>query len=294
MDYTEFILRLAKLVEGGFFDRKVVPYFRWLEKYLVETGFVLSPEHYARAAIAVSLLAFILSFAPLVAIHVLILGYGILLSIILSGIVSFIVSLVALAVLIYAPVIRYKSVGSQINRYLPYILMTFTSLSAGGFGIREIILRGLALIPSDAARRSLSRIVVDVMRGEDISDALYREREVVASPTLSSVYEGLATLARTGVGVFDFLYHSMMSVLDELESRLRRVVDSLSVVSEMFIVAVLIFPLMIDVMILFLGGFISIGIPPEALIIIVDFIVVPVVFIILLLLADATLSEVRV
>uniref|UniRef100_A0A7J3ZIU5 Type II secretion system protein GspF domain-containing protein n=1 Tax=Fervidicoccus fontis TaxID=683846 RepID=A0A7J3ZIU5_9CREN len=292
MGYTELIVRLARLVEGSFFDRRFVPYFKWLERYLVGIGFVLQPEYYARAAITISLLTFILCFTPLVAFHTLILGYGIIPSIILSSLVSFIAGLVAFAVTIYAPLIRYRELGSQINRYMPYILMMLTSLSAGGFGVREVVLRGSAIVPSDAARRSLSRVVVDVMRGEDISDALYREREIVASPVLSSVYEGLAALARTGVGVFDFLYRSMMGTLEELESKLRRAVDSLSVISEIFVIAALMLPLVIEVIILFLGGFIEIGIPPEALVVIVNFIVVPVAFVILVLLVDSILSEI--
>ncbi|MEM4035572.1 MAG: type II secretion system F family protein [Fervidicoccaceae archaeon] len=283
---------LAKLVEGTPLDRLIVSRFSWLERYVIEAGFPLPSEYYARASLGASLLALAASFIALLPFHMLVLGYDLLASILLAALLSFIASLFVLATLLYAPVIKFKRSMSSMNKYAPFTLVVLATAAAAGLSVREALLMASRFVLCRATRRSLSRILFDVMSGAEVADALYRESTIVASPVLSGLYEGLASIARTGVGLFEYLDNSMRAVLDELEAKLRKTVDSLAVLSEMFVVGALVLPLTVEVAVLFLGGLVGMPISPILLFVIVDFIVVPTMFVILLILADSALSEV--
>ncbi len=290
---TRLVVLANNIVSGTLIDRLFVSRLSWLSKYLEELGYPLPPPFYIRAIVFYDILLYILAFPTLFVVHRYLLGYTPLLSLLLSLILSTSISLMFLGVSVLVPVIRANNIKTQINAYLPYMLLIMTALAASGMGVQRIIEKSAELVRNKNAYNTLMRIINRIVRGEDVSEALYRESLITTSPTLVEVYEGLSSLSQTGVGVYDFLFTSLSSVLDSLEAKLREVVDKLSMIMEIYIVIALVFPLLSMISVLFLGGFGGLPLPADVMLLIISFFVVPLIFVVLILIVDAITSEVR-
>ena len=281
------------IVSGTFIDRLFVSRLSWLSKYLEELGYPLPPPFYIRAIVFYDILLYISAFPTLFIVHRYLLGHTPLFSLLLSLILSTSMTLVFLGVSVLVPVIRANNIKTHINAYLPYMLLIMTALAASGMGVQRIIEKSSELVRNKHAYNTLMRIINRIVRGEDVSEALYKESLITTSPTLVEVYEGLSSLSQTGVGVYDFLFTSLNSVLDSLEAKLREVVDKLSMIMEIYIVIALVFPLLSMISVLFLGGFGGLPLPADVMLLIISFFVVPLIFVVLILIVDAITSEVR-
>ncbi len=290
---TRLVVLANNIVSGTLIDRLFVSRLSWLSKYLEELGYPLPPPFYIRAIVFYDILLYILAFPTLFVVHRYLLGYTPLFSLLLSLILSTSISLTFLGVSVLVPVIRANNIKTQINAYLPYMLLIMTALAASGMGVQRIIEKSAELVRNKHAYNTLMRIINRIVRGEDVSEALYRESLITTSPTLVEVYEGLSSLSQTGVGVYDFLFTSLSSVLDSLEAKLREVVDKLSMIMEIYIVIALVFPLLSMISVLFLGGFGGLPLPADVMLLIISFFVVPLIFVVLILIVDAITSEVR-
>ncbi len=281
------------IVSGTFIDRLFVSRLSWLSKYLEELGYPLPPPFYIRAIVFYDILLYISAFPTLFIVHRYLLGHTPLFSLLLSLILSTSMTLMFLGVSVLVPVIRANNIKTHINAYLPYMLLIMTALAASGMGVQRIIEKSSELVRNKHAYNTLMRIINRIVRGEDVSEALYKESLITTSPTLVEVYEGLSSLSQTGVGVYDFLFTSLNSVLDSLEAKLREVVDKLSMIMEIYIVIALVFPLLSMISVLFLGGFGGLPLPADVMLLIISFFVVPLIFVVLILIVDAITSEVR-
>lgn len=290
---TRLVVLANNIVSGTLIDRLFVSRLSWLSKYLEELGYPLPPPFYIRAIVFYDILLYILAFPTLFVVHRYLLGYTPIFSLLLSLILSTSISLMFLGVSVLVPVIRANNIKTQINAYLPYMLLIMTALAASGMGVQRIIEKSAELVRNKHAYNTLMRIINRIVRGEDVSEALYRESLITTSPTLVEVYEGLSSLSQTGVGVYDFLFTSLGSVLDSLEAKLREVVDKLSMIMEIYIVIALVFPLLSMISVLFLGGFGGLPLPADVMLLIISFFVVPLIFVVLILIVDAITSEVR-
>ena len=281
------------IVSGTLIDRLFVSRLSWLSKYLEELGYPLPPPFYIRAIVFYDMLLYVLALPTLFVTHRYLLGYTPLFSLLLSLILSTSISLMFLGVSVLVPVIRANNIKTQINAYLPYMLLIMTALAASGMGVQRIIEKSAELVRNKHAYNTLMRIINRIVRGEDVSEALYKESLITTSPTLVEVYEGLSSLSQTGVGVYEFLFTSLSSVLDSLEAKLREVVDKLSMIMEIYIVIALVFPLLSMISVLFLGGFGGLPLPADVMLLIISFFAVPLIFVVLILIVDAITSEVR-
>ncbi len=268
--------------------------FKWLSKFLEELGYPLPPEYYIGGLAFISLLSWVISFPLLVVLHYILLGRTLFFSLVLGFLASMVILLVVMGVFAYLPIIKAKSIKTAIDRNLPFTLLIMTSLAASGMSIYSVIERSLNLIRDTDTRRCFERIVKRVTQGSDVSEALYRESLTTSSYMLAETLEGLASLSQTGVGVVSFLEKVLSDCIDQLESRLREVVEKLSVLMETYVIVALVFPLLMMITVLFLGGMGGLPLPPKALMMLISFIVVPVIFIFLILVADSMLSTIRV
>lgn len=281
------------IVQGTFIDRLFASRLSWLHRYLDELGYPLPPAFYVRAVVFYTIVSFATLFPLVTLFHYILLGYTLAFALLLSLLLSGTGTLIAFAIALYMPVLKANSIKSHVNAYLPYMLLIMTALAASGVGVQRIIERSLELVRSIHAANSLRRIINRIVRGEDVSEALYRESMITTSPTLVEVYEGLSSLSQTGVGIYEFLFTSLSSVLDSLEAKLREVVEKLSMVMEVYIVIALVFPLLTMISVLFLGGFGGFPLPADVLLLIFSFFVVPLIFVVLILIVDAVTSEVK-
>ncbi len=289
-----FTVYAHKIIRKTEFGKKITESFQWLSKYLDEIGFPLPPEYYISGLVLLVTLVFIGSIIPVFIIHYLILGIYLPFSIILSIIASIILALLTLAITLYYPIFKAKSIKSSIEANMPFILLTMTSLAASGFSVYNIIEKTHQLTRNIHVKRSMERIIKQVTEGKDVSDALFNESMITSSYTLATTYEGLASLSQTGVGVMSFLEKMLNENIFNLESKLRETIEKLSILMETYVIIALVFPLLVMIAQLFLGQFGGLPLPPMALMMILAFLVLPVIFIILLLIADSLTSEVRI
>jgi len=283
-----------KLIQNTFLDKILVKRLSWMSKYIEELNYPLKPESYIRASVFLSIIIFLASIPISFLLEFLILKQAAIISVIEALLLSFIISMIGLAITVYTPIIKTKSIKTNINSYYPYTMLIMTSLAASGQGIHNIIEKSYKLIRNVPTLQSIQRIINSLTRGEDISEALFLESRLTSSEILSETYEGLSYLSQTGIGVFDFLYSSLNYSIENLETKLRDIIEKLSVIMETYIIIALVFPLLTMIAVLFLGGFGGLPLPADVILIIIGFIIVPVIFIFLILMTDSLTSEVKI
>ena len=283
-----------RLIQDTFIDRILLKRLSWMKKYIEEINYPLKPESYVRASIFLSIIIFVVTIPISLIVEVLLLRQTILVSIIGAVLLSFIFSMIGLVITLYAPILKIKSLKTSINSYYPYTMLIMTSLAASGQGIHSIIEKSYKLLKNPPTLQSIQRIIKRLTKGEDISEALYLESRLTSSDILSETYEGLSYLSQTGIGVFDFLYSSLNYSIENLETKLRDIIEKLSVIMETYIIIALVFPLLTMIAVLFLGGFGGLPLPADVILIMIGFIIVPVIFIILILMTDSLTSEVKI
>lgn len=214
---------------------------------------------------------------------------NILLSII-SGVIVGLITFRAQILLLY---IKRSIIKSQIQSYLPYTLMMFSLYAAGGYQTLNILSKSSNIIKEENTKTILHRILSNIEKGESIDSVLLRESITCPSPELGNVLEGLSSISISGVGTLAFLRNSLDNYLKRLDSKLREKIDKISIVMEGYMTIGLLFPLLIEVILIFFGSQLQISIPPVVLLIVVFFIIIPVLFIVTIILLDAILSEVK-
>ncbi len=276
------------------FGEKTIESMKWMGRYLDEINYPLPPRYYISGLTFIVLLSLAVSAPVLAFVHYFVLHMAPFISVALGVIAGVIIALVLLAILIYYPVFKSKSIKTGIEAYIPYTLLTMTSLAASGFSIYSIIERAHSLIRHNEVKKSLERVLRQTTEGVDISEALFAESLTTSSHSLATIYEGLASLSQSGVGVMSFLEKLLNENIQELESKLRETVEKLSVLMETYVIIALVFPLLTMIAVLFLGSFGGLPLPPRILMLMITFVVIPLIFVVLLLIADSLVSEVKI
>jgi archaellum biogenesis protein FlaJ (TadC family) len=275
------------------FGEKTIESMKWLSRYLDEINYPLPPEYYISGTAFIVLLALVVLTPILTVFHAIFFNFPLFISFSLGTILAVIVSLIILAIFVYYPVFKSKSIKTSVEAHMPYTLLIMTSLAASGFSVYSTIEKAYHLIRNPDVKRSLSRIIRMTTEGIDISESLFRESLTTSSHSLSTVYEGLASLSQSGIGVMGFLEKLLHENIQDLESKLRETVEKLSVLMETYVIIALVFPLLTMIAVLFLGSFGGLPLPANVLMIMIAFVVIPLIFIILLLMADSIISEVK-
>ena len=274
--------------------RSFLESFGWLTKFIEEINYPLPAEYYINGVALTSILSFIISFPLLVTLHLVVFGRPLFFSIVLGLLSSLIIFLLVMTLSIYYPVFKAKSIRVVLDKKAPFTLLIMTSLAASGVSVYSIIEKTLKLVRDEYTRSCFERIIRRTTEGVDASEALYIESLTTSSYVLSEVFEGLASLSQTGVGVVGFLEKSLHDCIDQLESRLREVIEKLSVITETYVIIALVLPLLLMITTLFLGGLGGLPLPPKAMLILISFVLVPFMFFILLMMADSMVSSVEV
>lgn len=274
--------------------QKIYKKLSWLDQSLIIIGYPLPYYYYVSYAIALTLIAFVALFPIFTFVHLFLLKYTLPFAIVLGFLLSFIASNVVFAVLLLFPSVKLSSIKVKMESYAPYAVMILASLAASGQGVQRMLESSINIITEKNTKNSIKRIVASISAGKDVADALYEESRRIPSLTFSILYEGLAGISHTGVGTTQYLSRFLADNISALESKTRTIIDKLSILVETYVIAAIVFPLLIIISIVFLGSFGGFKIPPEQLMLIVSTIVIPFIFSLLLLTADSTLSEVSV
>jgi hypothetical protein len=266
--------------------------FVWLEPVLLSINYPFTYDIFISTRLLLTILISIFS----VLIILILQGkadFPILLNIPLSIVDGVIIGLITFRLLTTLPLMKRYILRSSIQSYLPYTLMILSIYAAGGYPITGILLNSSRIIKENSTKAIIERVIADLEKGEGIEDSLLKESIACPSPDLRSVLKGLASISTSGVGTLAFLKNSLDNYLKRLDSKLREKIDKISVIMEGYIAIGVLFPLLIEVILLFFANQLPVGIPPEALIIVFFFILIPVLFVSTIIIIDSVMSEVK-
>jgi len=253
-------LSLAKRLPGGFRALRDVYYTAGFEEPF-ESYVAKLVTVYTATAPAVAALA--------VVFHSLVLKYPPLFSAVLSFLVLVIYTLLFLMLALYYPVYRRYSRGVSIESRLPYTIAYFSALAASGMGLESIVERVVEVEEVKATRRELELLLTELrLLGVDVITALERRSRMSPSVVLSLFFAGLRDAYVTAGNLFEYSAFMARRLLELKRYELRRIVNTVSMLAEVYVTLMVAAPMMFVVMlavIAMLGGAVG-GLPPQLLI----------------------------
>ncbi len=270
--------------------------FRWLEKYLVGAGIRLPYRVYAALltmltpamtiAVAIIFYFYLQLMVPAAGMR----GFPLL---ILSLLAGFAAGSLVFAALIYMPVLMYGNRASLIDARLPAFYSILAALSVAG-------LPPILLISKAYRSRHLTGIDVEfelatklISLGYSPSEALRKAAEVTPSRQLSHSLAGMSSVIESGYGVSEYLKGLLDESIKNLEAKLKKLVDDLSLFMELYIAIGVVMPLLTSIILMFLGGIGTMPFNPQMLMGLIMFVILPLFFAAIIIMVDAAVSGVR-
>lgn len=207
--------------------------------------------------------------AAAVAVHSVVLKYPPLFSAVLSFLVLVIYTLLFSMIALYYPVYRRYSMGVSIESKLPHTIAYFSALAASGMGLESIAERVAEVEEVKATRRELELLLTELrLLGLDVPTALERRSRMSPSVMLSLFFAGLRDAYVTAGNLYEYSSFMARRLLEIKRYDLRRIINTLSMLAEVYVTLMVAAPLMFVVMlavIAMLGGTVG-GLPPQLLI----------------------------
>jgi len=240
-----------------------------------------------------SILVFTLLLILGVAIHYLILHYPLTTSILLGSIISLIATGLTVWVLIANPVYRVSSLNKRLESILPHVTGYMAGLASAGLSMERILIRTVELQPEPTLTHIVRLIVRDIyVFGHDIVTALRNAIAKSPSKTLASVFSGAVSTIVVSGDLRSYFLYTCEKLIARKRDQLKRIINSLAYLAEMYIALVVIGPIIFIVVLIIismLGGF---PIDPAMILLILTFIGIPIIGAAFLLITDAFLGSV--
>ena len=188
------------------------------------------------------------------------------------------------------PKIMASSRANKIDANIPHIANYMSILASAGV-TPERMFHSLARAGKDLqVEREAKLVVRDIeLMGVDLFSALRNASEKTSSKTLSNLFEGIIASAHSGGDLSGYLRNLSTRYLKEKGTKLKQFLDSLGVVSEVYITFMVAAPLLIIVMLSvlsFLGGGIG-SLDPIMLLYLMAYIGLPIGVTLILIILDA-------
>lgn len=227
--------------------------------------------------------------------HTEVLKYPWYLSAILTLIVLVIYTLFLIFLALYNPVYKRYSRNVSIESRLPYTIAYFAALAASGMSLEEIVERVVEVEEVKTTRRELELFLTEVrLLGLDILTALERRSRMSPSIILSLFFSGLRDAYITAGNLYEYSAFMARRLLEMKRYELRRIVNSISMVAEMYVTLMVAAPLMFVVMLAvigMMGGDVG-GLPPQFIIALMLVVGIPASAAATLVVLDGILSRV--
>jgi len=258
-------------------------------------GFALHFRAYLSLLIFSVILSALLSFTASVLVHYFLLNYTLFFSVVLSLIVSFAASASVLAAYIAAPLYRSSRWRRLIDPALPHVANYMQALASAGLPV-EAMFQRVAEADINPALTRFARLVVRNVKlfGMDVLTALRRAMEASPSASLTRLVSGLTGVVSTSGDLRSFLAYEGEALLRAQRDRLRRLIQSLSLLAEAYVGIVVVAPvvfIIMSVIFLMLGGTI-LGLAPDVLMMFFILVGIPVLVSIFLIILDSMLGGV--
>jgi flagellar protein FlaJ len=286
------IIRLAyRIFEGQ--ARKISARLKVFRDFYSKSLIPIYFNAYISVIFFLSILVFTVMLILGVAIHHIILHYPLTTSILLGSLISLIATGLTVWALIANPVYRVSSLNRRLESILPHVAGYMAGLASAGLSMEHILARTVELQPEPTLTHIVRLIVRDIhVFGHDIVTALRNAIAKSPSKTLASILSGaISTIVVSGDLRSYFLY-TCEKLIARKRDQLKRVIDNLSYIAEMYIALVVIGPIIfviILIIISMLGGF---PIDPAIMLLILTFIGIPVIGAVFIIITDAFLGSI--
>ena len=228
--------------------------------------------------LSVALLAFQMQFVP---------------AFIFSIITGLMAGIVTFGVCYVYPVLAISSKVRKIDANLP-LTANFLSVLASSGMPPERIFRSLAKVGDEfGVGEEMRRAIADTeLMGLDLNDALKRASIRSASRKFGAMLDGIVTTSHMGGDLSSYLRDEADKFKKGRVTYMKTFVDSLAGMAEMYVSFMIALPLVLVVMLSvmsFLGGGLSLfgGLDPQAIMMLMTFVVTPAGVLIMLLLVDS-------
>lgn len=203
-------------------------------------------------------------------------------------------TLTVLFLLLYFPVYRGYARRIEIEKDLPYTVSYMVALSSSGMSLERVLERGGLYESNSQIKKEILLILGDVkVYGLDTSTALSRAALRSPSRTLTTLWLGLRETYLTSGDLKSYLSHYSSVLLADKTQRLRNIINSISMLAEVYITLMVAGPLILITMLMImdmLGGTIF-GFSPGLLVLLMTFIVIPFSALAVYIAVDGILSK---
>ena len=264
----------------------------WLRIYYERAGFKRPFRIYVSNLVFVLAVTYAVSSMPFAVLFVT-LGIPLPASIALTLIAAVIPTSLLGAALIYYPVYASKIRGDKIDAAAPYIVAYLGILASAGHSPEEIIERYAEVSDMFGAGEEFKRLIKRVVYGSmDLSSALREAARDSPSHLLSEVFEGFASISETGGNTRNFFRYAVERIIKSREARLKDILNSLSVIAEIYISLVVVAPLVFTILLMIMASLGGMPISPYLIIGVINLVVVPALAMGLVVMIDGLLSRV--
>ncbi len=192
------------------------------------------------------------------------------------------------------PHVRVRSRGLKLDSELSYTMGHMAVLASAGVTPEKMFLSLAEEDTKDVVNQEAKMIVRDMsLLGMDLQHALEAEKKRSPSAAFAEFLDGLISASRTGADLKSYLLRTASSMMLEKRLKARSIGESVGLVAEMYTIVLVVTPLLLLIMFAVMGiviGSIG-GFSILTLIYIITYAVVPLGGLMILTIADSTVSK---
>ena len=284
--FLTFFIRFSKIIHPN-----VMSKFGGVRKNLAKAGMKMGVQAYMGLLIFTTLITGIAAFVVSLPIF----SFFRILPVLLyplTGLTAIASSLTSFGICLLYPKYVAYSRGSNIDSNLP-IIANFMSVLASAGMPPEAIVRSLARVGKEfRIDKEASAIIGDIeLLGMDLDSALKKAAETAPSKQFGRMLDGIITTSHAGGDLAGFLREESEKFRREKMIAMRHFIENLGIIAETYITFMVAAPLMLIVMLsvmAFIGGGITFGnLPPDVLLSLITFVMLPAGVAIMILAVDS-------
>jgi len=283
----------AHSVIGGKVDRLIsLPIIRGvfggLEKTLTQSRLRISFKAYVSLIILSSTLVFLITIFTSTAIFLQVLKMNLLGAILFGVVTSIVMAAVTFLILYIYPKQAASRLKTKIEANMPFGTSFMAVLSSAGLAPAKMFRALMATDGMEGFSDEAQIIVrnIDVF-GQDVLTGVENVSQETVSKSFSNMLEGYITTIRAGGDVQSYLAIQARQSIEDKRLSIRRFIDSLTIISEMYVTTVIVAPIIsaviLSIMAVLGGGFMT---DPLTLIYLIAFLFLPVANVLFLLFVE--------
>lgn len=273
----------------GKYIHRYRPYLKPLADRLKIARLPYTVEEYAAGAVLLSLSTFVFFFIVLTGVFSIIFKYSIVVTLFLSIAFAVLASCLVLGVVIAYPDVVARQRGAEIEVCLVYALMHMATLA--GTGVSPLVLfRAISRFGEyGEISRECAFIVRDVeVFGKDLYTAIMDAARYSPSKVWAEILWGIVSTLRSGGNLREYLSEKAHQLMELHEREEMRAIETLDLLTEIFMVLFVLAPVVGAVMVVFMGmvGGNVFGVDARSVLTLLVYFVLPAIGIVFILLAD--------